>query len=91
MTLKKTVRKGRKPQATSNYAAKYNYASAQTNNIEDEEEKEEEAAFNICSNLSVQKSPFADIFIKGLPSALFEEFRTSLSVQCPPAPTAGEC
>nr|GEY37894.1 NBS-containing resistance-like protein [Tanacetum cinerariifolium] len=34
---------------------------------------------------------FADIFTKGLPSALFEEFCTSLSVRCPPAPTAGEC
>ncbi|GJT31282.1 ribonuclease H-like domain-containing protein [Tanacetum coccineum] len=34
---------------------------------------------------------YADIFTKGLPSALFEEFRTSLSVRCPPAPTAGEC
>ncbi|GKD50400.1 hypothetical protein Tco_1279376 [Tanacetum coccineum] len=34
---------------------------------------------------------FADIFTKRLPSALFEEFRTSLSVRCPPAPTAGEC
>ncbi|GJX47548.1 hypothetical protein Tco_0272738 [Tanacetum coccineum] len=56
MTLKKTVTQRRKPQATNNYAAKYNYASAQTNNIEDEEEKEKEAAFNICSNLSVQKS-----------------------------------
>ncbi|GJV87525.1 hypothetical protein Tco_1531463 [Tanacetum coccineum] len=33
----------------------------------------------------------ADIFIKGLPSALFEEFRTSLSVRCPLAQTAGEC
>ncbi|GKA65293.1 ribonuclease H-like domain-containing protein [Tanacetum coccineum] len=32
---------------------------------------------------------FADIFIKGLPSALFEEFRSSLSVRCPLAPTAG--
>ncbi|GJW90010.1 ribonuclease H-like domain-containing protein [Tanacetum coccineum] len=30
---------------------------------------------------------FAYIFTKGLPSALFEEFRTSLSVRCPPAPT----
>nr|GEU65230.1 ribonuclease H-like domain-containing protein [Tanacetum cinerariifolium] len=28
---------------------------------------------------------FADIFIKGLPTALFEEFRSSLSVRCPPA------
>ncbi|GJS27463.1 ribonuclease H-like domain-containing protein [Tanacetum coccineum] len=34
---------------------------------------------------------FADIFTKGLPSALFEEFRSSLSVRSPPAPTAGEC
>ncbi|GJU33877.1 ribonuclease H-like domain-containing protein [Tanacetum coccineum] len=33
---------------------------------------------------------FADIFTKGLPSALFEEFRSSLSVRKPPAPTAGE-
>nr|GFB52985.1 ribonuclease H-like domain-containing protein [Tanacetum cinerariifolium] len=30
---------------------------------------------------------FVDIFTKGLRSALFEEFRTSLSVRCPPAPT----
>ncbi|GJY44903.1 ribonuclease H-like domain-containing protein [Tanacetum coccineum] len=34
---------------------------------------------------------FADIFTKGLPSALFEEFRSSLSVWCPPTPTAEEC
>nr|GEX25358.1 ribonuclease H-like domain-containing protein [Tanacetum cinerariifolium] len=34
---------------------------------------------------------FADIFTKGLPSALFEEFRSSLSVRCPPAPIAGDC
>ncbi|GJW99954.1 ribonuclease H-like domain-containing protein [Tanacetum coccineum] len=34
---------------------------------------------------------YADIFTKGLPSALFEEFHFSLSVRCPPAPTAGEC
>ncbi|GJT99105.1 ribonuclease H-like domain-containing protein [Tanacetum coccineum] len=34
---------------------------------------------------------FADIFTKGLSSALFEEFRSSLSVRCPPALTAGEC
>ncbi|GKA78617.1 ribonuclease H-like domain-containing protein [Tanacetum coccineum] len=34
---------------------------------------------------------YADIFTKGLPSALFEEFRTSLSVRCHPASTAGEC
>ncbi|GJT17461.1 ribonuclease H-like domain-containing protein [Tanacetum coccineum] len=31
---------------------------------------------------------YADIFTKGLPSALFEEFRSSLSVRPPPAPTA---
>ncbi|GJV43083.1 ribonuclease H-like domain-containing protein [Tanacetum coccineum] len=34
---------------------------------------------------------FADIFTKGLSSALFEKFRSSLSVRCPPALTAGEC
>ncbi|GJT07254.1 ribonuclease H-like domain-containing protein [Tanacetum coccineum] len=34
---------------------------------------------------------FADIFTKGLPTALFEEFRSSLSVRCPLAQTAGEC
>ncbi|GJZ08036.1 ribonuclease H-like domain-containing protein [Tanacetum coccineum] len=34
---------------------------------------------------------FADIFTKGLTLALLEEFRTSLSVRCPPALTAGEC
>ncbi|GJW11154.1 ribonuclease H-like domain-containing protein [Tanacetum coccineum] len=34
---------------------------------------------------------YADIFTKRLPSALFEEFRFSLSVWCPPAPIAGEC
>ncbi|GJW10541.1 ribonuclease H-like domain-containing protein [Tanacetum coccineum] len=31
----------------------------------------------------------ADIFTKGLPSALFEDFRSSLSVHPPPAQTAG--
>ncbi|GJV89036.1 ribonuclease H-like domain-containing protein [Tanacetum coccineum] len=34
---------------------------------------------------------FPDIFTKGLPSALFEEFRSSLSVRRLPAPTAKEC
>ncbi|GJY90096.1 ribonuclease H-like domain-containing protein [Tanacetum coccineum] len=34
---------------------------------------------------------YADIFTKGLPSVLFEEFRTSLSVRSSPAQTAGEC
>ncbi|GKC15559.1 ribonuclease H-like domain-containing protein [Tanacetum coccineum] len=32
---------------------------------------------------------YADIFTKRLPSTLFEEFHTSLSVQCPPTPTEG--
>ncbi|GKB33201.1 ribonuclease H-like domain-containing protein, partial [Tanacetum coccineum] len=31
---------------------------------------------------------YADIFTKGLPSALFETFRSSLSVRPPSAPTA---
>nr|GEX05722.1 ribonuclease H-like domain-containing protein [Tanacetum cinerariifolium] len=34
---------------------------------------------------------FADIFTKGLPLSLFEEFRSGLSVWCPPALTAKEC
>nr|GEZ89605.1 ribonuclease H-like domain-containing protein [Tanacetum cinerariifolium] len=34
---------------------------------------------------------FVDIFTKGLPTALFEEFHTSLSIWCPPAPTARVC
>ncbi|GJW10368.1 ribonuclease H-like domain-containing protein [Tanacetum coccineum] len=34
---------------------------------------------------------YADIFTKWLPSTLFEEFRSSLSVRCPLALTAGEC
>nr|GEX78067.1 NBS-containing resistance-like protein [Tanacetum cinerariifolium] len=34
---------------------------------------------------------FADIFTKRLSSTLFEEFRSNLSVRCPPAQTAGEC
>nr|GFC31962.1 ribonuclease H-like domain-containing protein [Tanacetum cinerariifolium] len=33
---------------------------------------------------------YADIFTKSLPSALFDEFRDSLSVRCTPTPTAGE-
>ncbi|GJT70301.1 ribonuclease H-like domain-containing protein [Tanacetum coccineum] len=33
---------------------------------------------------------YADIFTKGLLTSLFDEFRTSLSVWCPSAPTAGE-
>ncbi|GKC94009.1 ribonuclease H-like domain-containing protein [Tanacetum coccineum] len=34
---------------------------------------------------------FADIFTKGLPSTLFEDFRSSLNVRCPPAQTVREC
>ncbi|GKC53375.1 ribonuclease H-like domain-containing protein, partial [Tanacetum coccineum] len=33
---------------------------------------------------------YADIFMKGLPTALFLEFRSSLNVRRPPAQTAGE-
>ncbi|GKD30616.1 ribonuclease H-like domain-containing protein [Tanacetum coccineum] len=46
-----------------------------------------------CDNVRVLHVPsryqYADIFTKGLPSALFEEFRSSLSVHPSPAPTAG--
>ncbi|GKE08298.1 ribonuclease H-like domain-containing protein [Tanacetum coccineum] len=34
---------------------------------------------------------YVDIFTKGLPSVLFEEFRFSLSIRSSPASTAGEC
>nr|GEZ82697.1 ribonuclease H-like domain-containing protein [Tanacetum cinerariifolium] len=45
-----------------------------------------------CDNVSavyLSSNPYADIFTKGLPSALFDGFRDSLSVFCTPAPTAG--
>ncbi|GKB56491.1 ribonuclease H-like domain-containing protein [Tanacetum coccineum] len=48
-----------------------------------------------CNNVRVLHVPsryqYADIFTKGLATALFEEFHTSLSVRSPPAQTAGEC
>ncbi|GJW11582.1 ribonuclease H-like domain-containing protein [Tanacetum coccineum] len=34
---------------------------------------------------------YADVFTKGLPTTLFEEFCSILSVWCPPAQTAGQC
>ncbi|GKC29673.1 ribonuclease H-like domain-containing protein [Tanacetum coccineum] len=34
---------------------------------------------------------YADTLTKGLPSALFDEFQTSLIVVCPPAPTVRGC
>nr|GFC95850.1 ribonuclease H-like domain-containing protein [Tanacetum cinerariifolium] len=46
-----------------------------------------------CDNGSaiyLSANPYADIFIKGLPLALFEDFRSSLSVRLPLAPTARE-
>ncbi|KAG8068948.1 hypothetical protein GUJ93_ZPchr0005g14512 [Zizania palustris] len=36
-------------------------------------------------------SQFADIFTKGLPTAVFSEFRSSLNVRSPAVPTAGGC
>nr|GEV39392.1 ribonuclease H-like domain-containing protein [Tanacetum cinerariifolium] len=49
------------------------------------------SAGQVCVLHVPSRYQFADIFTKGLPSALFEEFRSSLSVRCPPAPTAREC
>ncbi|GKB08087.1 ribonuclease H-like domain-containing protein [Tanacetum coccineum] len=47
-----------------------------------------------CDNVRVLHVPsrfqYADIFTKGLPTALFLEFRSSLNVRRPPVPTAGE-
>ncbi|GJX61863.1 ribonuclease H-like domain-containing protein [Tanacetum coccineum] len=34
---------------------------------------------------------YVDIFTKSLPSALFEELHTCLSLRSPPTQTAGEC
>ncbi|GJV47943.1 ribonuclease H-like domain-containing protein [Tanacetum coccineum] len=49
------------------------------------------ATFVYCDNVRVLHVPFryqyANIFTKGLPSALFKEFRSSLSVHSPLAPT----
>jgi hypothetical protein len=36
-------------------------------------------------------SQYADIFTKGLPAAIFQEFRTSLNVLPGPVSTAGWC
>nr|GEX73841.1 hypothetical protein [Tanacetum cinerariifolium] len=45
----------------------------------------------LSSAMLVYYDNFVDIFTKSLPSALFEEFRTSMSVLCSPALTAEEC
>nr|GEW90477.1 ribonuclease H-like domain-containing protein [Tanacetum cinerariifolium] len=48
-----------------------------------------------CDNIRVlhvsSRYQYADIFTKGLPTAVFEEFRTFLVVRSSPAQTAGEC
>nr|GEY08653.1 hypothetical protein [Tanacetum cinerariifolium] len=47
-----------------------------------------------CDNVRILHVPsrfqYADIFNKGLPSALFDEFHDSLSFRCTPAPTVGK-
>ncbi|GJU21466.1 ribonuclease H-like domain-containing protein [Tanacetum coccineum] len=48
-------------------------------------------AGQVCILHVPSRYQFVDIFTKGLPSALFEEFRSSLSVRCSPNLTAGEC
>ncbi|GKC46045.1 ribonuclease H-like domain-containing protein [Tanacetum coccineum] len=47
------------------------------------------ATGHICVLHVPSQYQFADIFTKGIPSPLFAEFRSSLSVRPPPAPTAG--
>nr|GEV57769.1 ribonuclease H-like domain-containing protein [Tanacetum cinerariifolium] len=49
------------------------------------------ASGQVCVLHVPSRYQFAYIFTKGLPLALFEEFRTSLSVRYPPAPTTREC
>ncbi|GKA20547.1 putative reverse transcriptase domain-containing protein [Tanacetum coccineum] len=48
------------------------------------------ASGQICVLHVPSRFQYADIFIKGIPSALFCEFRSSLNVQSPPVQTAGE-
>ncbi|GKC65261.1 ribonuclease H-like domain-containing protein [Tanacetum coccineum] len=47
------------------------------------------AAGQVCVLHVPSRYQFADIFTTGLSSSLFEEFCSSLSVRCPPVPTAG--
>ncbi|GJU23555.1 ribonuclease H-like domain-containing protein [Tanacetum coccineum] len=44
---------------------------------------------HVCVLHVPSRYQYADIFTKGLPSALFEDFRSSLSVRPPPTQTAG--
>ncbi|GJR27290.1 DNA-directed DNA polymerase [Tanacetum coccineum] len=54
--------------------------------------KEEEEDNNEVRVLHVpSRYQYVDILTLGFPSALFEEFRTSLSIWCRLAHTAGEC
>jgi hypothetical protein len=34
---------------------------------------------------------YTDVFTKGLPTSLFQEFRSTLNVRCAPGQTVGEC
>ncbi|XP_071739405.1 uncharacterized mitochondrial protein AtMg00810-like [Rutidosis leptorrhynchoides] len=46
---------------------------------------------HVCVLHVPSRYQYADIFTKGLPAVLFDEFRTILSVRNAPAPTAGGC
>nr|GEV55362.1 copia protein [Tanacetum cinerariifolium] len=48
------------------------------------------ATGHLCVLHVASRFQYEDIFTKGLPSALFDEFRDSLSVRCTPAPTTRE-
>ncbi|GKC96962.1 ribonuclease H-like domain-containing protein [Tanacetum coccineum] len=50
-----------------------------------------DAAGSITVLFIPSRYQYADIFTKGLPTALFDEFRSSLSVRSSPAQTAGGC
>ncbi|GKC57155.1 ribonuclease H-like domain-containing protein [Tanacetum coccineum] len=48
------------------------------------------ATWQVCVLHVPSRFQYADIFTKGLPTALFLEFRSSLNVRRPPVPTTGE-
>nr|GEU28984.1 retrotransposon protein, putative, unclassified [Tanacetum cinerariifolium] len=61
-----------------------------TNHVQHQRTKHIEIDIHFVQDYVPSRFRYADIFIKGLPSALFLEFRSSLNVRKPPIPTARE-